>query len=82
MRSAREFLALSMLPAVLGGCALTGVLREPAPIDPLQLHTEATEAAMRQHQAGMEVHDAAVRLHEQMAQPPAPVPEPDLAPEA
>jgi hypothetical protein len=67
---------LLLLPTLLGGCAVTRVLQGPDPMDPaLQtMHEQHLEIHQWHHQIAVEAHEAATRLHEQMASPPPPPP--------
>jgi hypothetical protein len=64
-----------LFSALLGGCALGGVLRTPAPLvmidegDP-QGHLEIHRM---HHRMAIEAHEAAVRAHQEML-PPPPIP--------
>jgi len=66
--------SLFALSSVLGGCALTSVLRPPDPLDPVveqTLHDQHKEIHRQHHEAAMAAHAEAVRLHQEMVPPPA-----------
>jgi hypothetical protein len=69
--------SLAVLTAVVGGCALASVLREPDPIDPVEQSRRETELEIHRihHRIAVEAHESAVLTHQQMGNPPpTPIP--------
>jgi hypothetical protein len=76
MRRSSKVLPTILLPLLAAGCAH---LRAPDPVDPDELHRAAREEAARLNRLHLEIHEANVRLHQEIVQPsisPPPPPPP------